>query len=78
MTDEKKSELEMKFKDHMSSIKVKMSDEHKSAIHDRLAEMKVFKAELREKSSEMTDEEKQEFRLQFIGMAKSGKLHLQE
>jgi hypothetical protein len=74
LTDEKKSELTMNFKDHMSSIKVKMSDEHKSAIHDRLAEMKVFKAELREKSSEMNDEEKQELRAQFIEEAKNMQL----
>ena len=59
LTDEKKSELEMKFKSYMSSSTAKMSDEHKSAIHDRIAEMKAFKHELREKSSELTDEEKQ-------------------
>jgi hypothetical protein len=73
-TDEEKLELEMKFKDHMSSMKFKMSDEHKSVIHDRLAEMKDFKAELLERSSTMTDEEKQELRAEFIETAKD--MHL--
>ncbi|WP_316504190.1 ABC transporter substrate-binding protein [Nitrosopumilus sp.] len=66
LTDEKKSKLEMKFKSYMSSSATKMSDEHKSAIHDRIAEMKAFKAELREKYSDMTDKEKQQLREEFI------------
>ncbi|MGH1566493.1 MAG: hypothetical protein ACRBB5_03530 [Nitrosopumilus sp.] len=74
LTDKKKSELKMKFKDHMSSTKVKMAHECKSAIYERLAEMKVFKAELRERSSDMTDEEKQELRTQFIENAKDMQL----
>ncbi len=74
LTDKKKSELKMKFKDHMKNIKHKFSDERKSAIHDRLAEMKAFKAELREKSSDLTDEEKQELRAKFIEKAKDMQL----
>ena len=74
LTDEKKSELKMKFKDHMKTVKHTISDERKSDIHDRLAEMKAFKAELREKSSEMTDEEKQQLREEFIEKAKDMQL----
>ncbi len=74
LTDERKSELKMKFEDHMKSMKHKISDERKSDIHDRLAEMKAFKAELREKSSEMTDEEKQQLREEFIEKAKDMRL----
>jgi len=72
--DEIKSELEMKFKDHVMSMKVKFSDERKASIHDRLAEMKAFKAELREKSSELTDEQKQQLRAEFIEKAKDMQL----
>ncbi|MGH1520822.1 MAG: ABC transporter substrate-binding protein [Nitrosopumilus sp.] len=74
LTEAKKSELHMKFQEHMSSNSEKMSDEYKSAIHDRVAEMKAFKAELREKSSTMTDEEKQQLREEFIEKAKE--MHL--
>ena len=74
LTDAKKSELHMKFQEHMSSKSSEMSDEHKSAIHDRVAEMKAFKAELREKSSTMTDEEKQQLREEFIEKAKDVQL----
>ena len=70
ITDEKKSELHMKFQEHMSSKTIKISDEHKSAIHDRVAEMKAFKTELRERSANMTDEEKQQLREEFIEKAK--------
>ena len=70
LTDKKKSELKMKFENHMKHMKHKISDERKSDIHDRLAEMKAYKAELREKSSNMTDEEKQELREEFIEKAK--------
>ena len=73
-TDEEKSELKMKFKEHMVSKKINMSEERRSEIHDRLAEMKAFKAELREKSSEMTDEEKQQLREEFIEKAKDMQL----
>ncbi len=70
LTDEKKSELKMKFAKHLKSMKHNFSDEHKSDIQDRIAEMKAFKAELREKASEMTAEEKQELRSEFIEKAK--------
>ena len=70
LTDERKSELKMKFKNHMASMKFEMTDKRKSMIHDRLAEMKAFKAELREKSADMTDEQKQELREEFIEKAK--------
>jgi len=73
-TDEEKSELKMKFKEYMVSKKINMSEERRSEIHDRLAEMKAFKAELREKSSEMTDEEKQQLREEFIEKAKDMQL----
>jgi hypothetical protein len=68
--DEKKSELKMKFKNHMATMRVEMSLEHRSAIQDRVAEMKVFKMELRENSSELTDEEKQVLREEFVEKAK--------
>ena len=71
---EKKTELKMKFDNHMKTMKYKISDERKSDIHDRLAEMKAFKAELREKSSELTDEEKQQLREEFIEQAKDMQL----
>ncbi len=74
LTDEKKSELKMKFEDHMKTVKHTISNEHKSDIHDRLAEMKAFKAELREKSSELTDEQKQQLREKFIEKAKDMRL----
>jgi len=70
LTDEKKSELKMKFKNHMKHMKHNISDERKSEIHDRLAEMKAYKAELRANSSDLTDEEKQELREEFIEKAK--------
>jgi hypothetical protein len=74
LTDERKSELKMKFEDHMKTVKHTISDERISDIHDRLAEMKAFKAELREKSSELTDEEKQQLREEFIEKAKDMQL----
>ncbi len=55
-------------------MNIEMSDERKSAIHDRVAEMKAFKADLRERSSELSDEEKQELRAEFIEKAKD--MHL--
>ncbi len=58
----------------MAIMKIKMSEEHKSAIHDRVAEMKAFKVELRERSSELSDEEKQELRAEFIEKAKDMQL----
>jgi len=72
--DEKKSELKIKFKNYMATIKIKMSEERKFAIQDRVAEMKAFKIELRERSSELTDEEKQELRAEFIEKAKDIRL----
>jgi len=72
--DEKKSELKMKFKEHMKEMRIKISDERKASIHDRLAEMKAFKAELRERASDMTDEEKQQLREDFIEKAKDMQL----
>ena len=74
LTEAKKSELHMKFQEHMAANSGEMSDEHKSAIHDRVAEMKAFKAELREKSATMTDEEKQQLREEFIEKAKDVQL----
>jgi len=74
LSDERKSELKMKFKDHMKSMKIKISDERKSEIKDRLAEMKAFKAELRQRASEMTDEEKQQLREEFIDKARDMQL----
>ena len=74
LTDEKKSELKSKFEDHMKTMKHNISDERKSDIHDRLAEMKAFKAELREKSSELSNEEKQQLREEFIEKAKDMRL----
>jgi hypothetical protein len=71
---EKKTELKMKFYNHMKTMKYNISDERKSDIHDRLAEMKAFKSELREKSSELTDEEKQQLREDFIEQAKDMQL----
>jgi len=68
--DAKKSELKIKFKNHMALMKIEISDERKTAIHDRVAEMKAFKIELRERSSELSDEEKQELRAEFIEKAK--------
>ncbi|MDH3313224.1 MAG: hypothetical protein OEM28_08775 [Nitrosopumilus sp.] len=58
----------------MTKIKIKMSDERRSAIHDRLSDMKAFKAELRERASEMTDNEKQQLREEFIQKAKDMQL----
>jgi len=72
--DEKKLELKMKFKNHMALMKIEISDERKSAIKDRVAEMKAFKIDLRERSSELSDEEKQELRAEFIEMAKDMQL----
>ena len=68
--DAKKSELKIKFKNYMATMKIEISDERKTAIHDRVAEMKAFKIDLRERSSELSDEEKQELRAEFIEKAK--------
>ena len=72
--DERKSELKMKFENHMRTMKIEMSDERKSSIHDRVTEMKAFKADLRERSSELTNEEKQQLREEFIEKAKDMQL----
>lgn len=74
ISDEKKSEISKKYKEYMSSKLDKMSDEHKTAIHERIAEMKAFKEEIRTMSSELTKEEKQDLREEFIEKAKD--LHL--
>ena len=74
LTDVKKSELKMKFKNHMASMKISMSEDRRSEIHDRVAEMKSFKAELRERSSEFSNEEKQQLREEFIEKAKDMQL----
>ena len=74
MSDEKKSEITLKYKNYMSSHGQKISDEHKTAIHERIAEMKSFKEKLRSMDSDMTDEQKQEFREEFIQQA--NELHL--
>ncbi|MEK6865461.1 MAG: ABC transporter substrate-binding protein, partial [Thermoproteota archaeon] len=68
--DEKREELKMKFQTHVSAMLGKLSDEQKADIKARHAEMKALKAELREKSSTLTDEEKQELRAEFIEKAK--------
>ena len=73
-SDKKRSEIKMKYKDHMVKMKFKMSDERKSDVHDRLAEMKAYKAELREKSSELSEQEKQQLREEFIEKAKDMQL----
>jgi hypothetical protein len=73
LSDEKRSELKMKFRDHVSSMQGKLTDEQKADIKARHAEMKALKAELREKST-LTDEEKQELRAEFIEKAKSMQL----
>jgi len=72
--DKKKVELKGKFDEHMKTMKIEISDERKSSIQDRVAEMRVFKAEFHEKSAEMTDEEKQELRSEFIEQAKDMQL----
>ena len=74
LTDDQKSNLKTKFKEHMVSKGINMSEERRSEIQDRVAEMKAFKAELRENSSEMTDEEKQQLREEFIEKAKNMQL----
>jgi hypothetical protein len=73
-SDKKRSEIKMKYKDHMKHMKFKMSDERKSDVHERLAEMKAYKAELRANSSELSDEEKQQLREEFIEKAKDMQL----
>ena len=73
-TDKQKSDLKIKFKNHMALMKIEISDERKSEIKDRVAEMKAFKMELRERSSELSDEEKQELRAEFIEKAKDMQL----
>lgn len=72
-----KSELKTKFRDTISEMKFRFSDltdEQKSDIKERHAEMKAFMLELREKSSSLTQEEKQELRAQFIEKAKDMQL----
>jgi ABC-type Fe3+/spermidine/putrescine transport system ATPase subunit len=64
----------MKFKNHMAQLKITMSDERKSAILDRVAEMREFKMEMRDNTSDLTDEDKQELRAQFIEKAKNMQL----
>ncbi len=72
--DEKRAELKMKFQTHVSAMLGKLTDEQKADILARHAEMKALKAELKEKSSTLTDEEKQELRAEFIEKAKSMQL----
>ena len=72
--DAKNSELKMKFKNHMATMRVDMSLEHRSAIQDRVAEMKAFKIDLRERSADLTDEEKQVLREEFVEKAKDIRL----
>ena len=74
LTDEQKSQLKMKFQEYMASKRVNISDERKSEIQDRITEMKAFKAELRERASGMTDDEKQELRNEFLEKAKDMQL----
>ena len=74
LSDEKREELKMKYQTHVSAMLGKLSDEQKADIKARHAEMKALKSELREKSSTLTDEEKQELRAEFIEKAKSMQL----
>ena len=74
LSDEKRTELKMKFQNYMSSMQSKLTDEQKTDIKTRHAEMKALKSELRDKSSTLTDEEKQELRAEFIEKAKSMQL----
>ncbi len=74
VTDKQKSDLKTNYKKHMSHQMANMSDERRSMIHDRIAEMKAFKADLRENSAEMTDKQKQELREEFIEKAQD--MHL--
>jgi hypothetical protein len=74
MTDKHKSDLKENYKKHMSSVKSNMSDERRTMIHDRIAEMKAFKADLRANSADMTDKQKQELREEFIEKAKDMQL----
>jgi len=74
LSDEKREELKMKFQTHVSAMLGKLSDEQKADILARHAEMKTLKDELREKSSTLTDEEKQELRAEFIEKAKDMRL----
>ncbi len=73
-SDKKRTEIKMKYKDHISKYRFEMTDEHRTAIHDRVAEMKAFKADLRANSADMTDKQKQELREEFIEKAKD--MHL--
>jgi len=63
-----------KFKEYMASQRVNIFDERKSEIQDRITKMKALKEELRERASEMTDEEKQELRNEFFEKAKDMQL----
>jgi hypothetical protein len=69
-----KSEVKIKFKNHMAEMKIKMSDERRSAILDRVSEMREFKMEMRENTTDLTDEEKQELRAQFVEKAQEIRL----
>ena len=71
-TDAKKSELKMKYREYMSTVNP--TEERKSEIHDRIAEMRAFKADLRERASDMADEEKQELGADLIEKAKDMQL----
>ena len=70
LSDERKAELKMKFMKHVKFMKHHMTDERKAEIHDRISDMRDFKAELRDRASYMTDEEKQQLREEFIEKAK--------
>jgi len=74
LTDERRSDLKMKYREHMSKVRDNLTDDRKSDIHDRIAEMKAFKADLRDRASDMTDEERQELRADFIEKAKDMQL----
>ncbi len=74
LSDEDKSELKEKFEKHMYSIRSDISDDRKLEIQERIAEMKAFKSELREKVADMTDEEKQQLGEEFIEKAKDMQL----
>ena len=67
-----KTAVKEKFKDHKSEIKFRfaaLTDQQKSDIMDRYKQMKEFKTEIQQ--SDLTQEQRQELRAQFIEDAKN-------
>ena len=70
--DKVKMAVKEKFKDHKSEIKFRfaaLTDQQKSDIMDRYKQMKEFKTEIQQ--SDLTQEQRQELRAQFIEDAKN-------